>query len=116
MRFPRRRQSNGWPSSLAVGRFWSLARVEAKVKARAVVLAEAALLDALVGELQQCLEYGSLAATPTGDLDFSIAAELLYEIVPIVLPYSDTRAVRELLPQLTRVNRTADLEDEAEQK
>jgi hypothetical protein len=31
-----------------------------------------------------------------------------------ILPYSDTRAVRELLPQLTRLNRTADLENEAE--
>jgi hypothetical protein len=88
----------------------------ARVKARAVVLAEAALAAALIGELQLCLEYGSLAVTLTRDLDVSIAADLLYEVVPIVLPYSDTRAVRELLPQLTRLSRTADLEDEAEQK
>jgi len=49
-------------------------------------------------------------------LDVSIAADILYEIVSIVLPYCDTRTVRELLPQLTRLNRTVDLEDEAEQK
>ena len=88
----------------------------AKVKARAVVLAEAAFAAASVGEYQMCLEYGSLAATLTRDLDVSIAADLLYEVVSIVLPYSDTRAIRELLPQLSRLNRTADLEDEAEQK
>jgi len=45
-------------------------------------------------------------------MNVSIAADLLYEVVPLVLPYSDTRAVRELLPELTRLNRTADLEDE----
>ena len=55
-------------------------------------------------------------ATLTRDLDVSIAADILYEIVSIVLPYCDTRTVRELLPQLTRLNRTVDLEDEAEQK
>ena len=88
----------------------------AKVKARAVVLAEAALAAASVGEHQLCLEYGSLAAALTRDLDVSIAADILYEIVHIVLPYSDTRAVRELLPQLTRLTRTTDLEDEAELK
>ena len=88
----------------------------AKVKARAVVLAEAALATASVGEHQLCLEYGSLAATLTRELDVSIAADILYEIVQIVLPYSDTRAVRELLPQLTRLNRTTDLEDEAKHK
>jgi hypothetical protein len=84
----------------------------AKVKARAVVLAEAALTAAIVGELELCLDYGSSAATLTRDMDVSIAADILYEVVPIVLPYSDTRAVRELLPQLTRLTRTADLEDE----
>jgi len=86
----------------------------AKVKARAVVLAEVALTCAIVGELQLCLEYGSLAATLTRDMDVSTAADLLYEIVPIILPYSDTRAVRELLPQLTRLTRTADLTNAAE--
>jgi len=49
------------------------------------------------------------------DLDVSIAADVPYEIVSIVLPYSDTRTVRELLPQLTRLNRTVD-QEEAERK
>ena len=88
----------------------------AKVKSRAVVLAECALVAAMVGDLELCLDWGSAAATLTRDLDVSIAADLLYEVVPIVLPYSDTRAVRELLPQLTRLNRTVDLEDEATQR
>ena len=88
----------------------------AKVKSRAVVLAECTLVAAIVGELDLCLDYGSAAAELTRELDVSIAADLLHEIVPILLPYSDTRTVRELLPQLTRLNRTADLEDEAEQK
>ena len=87
----------------------------AKVKSRAVVLAECALVAAIVGELDLCLDYGSAAATLTRELDVSFAADLLYEIVPILLPYSDTRAVRELLPHLTRLNRTAELEIEAEQ-
>ena len=86
----------------------------AKVKARAVVLAECALAAAMVGELELCLDYGSSAAALTRDLDVSVAADLLYQIVPIVLPYSDTRSVRELLPQLTRLNRAIDLEHEAE--
>jgi len=84
----------------------------ARIKARAVVLAEASLTAAIVGELELCLDYGSAAATLTRDMDVSVAADILYEVVPIVLPYSDTRAVRELLPQLTRLTRTADLEDE----
>ena len=88
----------------------------ARVKARAVVLAECALVAAMVGELELCLDWGSPAASLARELDVSIAADLLYEVVAIVLPYSDTRAVRELLPQLTRLNRTVDLEDEAEQK
>jgi hypothetical protein len=84
----------------------------AKVKARAIILAEASLTAALVGELELCLDYGSSAATLTRDMDVSVAADILYEVVPLVLPYSDTRAVRELLPQLTRLTRTADLENE----
>ena len=69
----------------------------------------------MVGELELCLDYGSAAATLTRELDVSLAADLLYEVVPILLPYSDTRSVRELLPQLTHLNRTTDLETEAEQ-
>ena len=88
----------------------------AKVKSRAIVLAECALVAAMAGELNLCLDYGSAAAKLTRELDVSLAADLLYEIVPIVLPYSDTRAVRDLLPQLTRLNRSADLENEAGQE
>ena len=90
--------------------------VPAPVKARAMVLAETALVAAIVGELELCRERGTLAAELTRDLDVSTASDVLFEIVPHLLPYSDTRAVRELLPQLTRLNRTADLEDEVEQK
>ena len=85
----------------------------AKVKSRAIVLAECALVAAMAGKLNLCLDYGSAAAALTRDMDVSIAADLLHEIVPVILPYSDTRVVRELLPQLTRLNRTADLEDQA---
>jgi transcriptional regulator with XRE-family HTH domain len=88
----------------------------AKVKARAVVLAEASLTAAIVGELELCLDYGSAAATLTRELNVSVAADILYEVVPLVLPYSDTRTVRELLPQLTRLTRTADREDELEHR
>ena len=87
----------------------------AKVKGRAVVLAEAALAAAIVGELELCLDWGSAAAKLTRDMEVSVAADLLYEVVAVVLPYSDTRAVRELLPQLTRLTRTADRENEVEQ-
>jgi len=83
----------------------------ARVKSRAVVLAEAALVAAITGELELCLDYGASAATLTRDMDVSVAADILYNIVPIVLPYSDTRAIRELLPQLTRLTRSADRED-----
>jgi hypothetical protein len=88
----------------------------AKVKSRAVVLAEAAPTAATLGQHQLCLDYGGEAATLTRDLNVSIAADLLHQIVPHLLPYSDTRSVRELLPRLTRLNRTADLEDEVEQR
>ena len=64
----------------------------------------------MAGELELCLDYGNPAATLTHDLDVSTAADLLYEVVTIVLPYSDTRAVRELLPQLTRLPRTEDMQ------
>ena len=86
----------------------------ARVKARAVVLAECALVAAIVGELELCLDYGASAAVLARDMDVSLASDILYTVVPLVLPYSDTRAVRELLPQLTRVTRAVDLEDLAE--
>ena len=83
----------------------------ARVKARAVVLAECALVSAIVGELDLCLDYGATSAALTRELDVSVASDLLYAVVPVVLPYSDTRSVRELLPQLTRLTRAVDLED-----
>jgi hypothetical protein len=86
----------------------------AKLKSRAVVFAEAALTAAMVGELDVCLEHGSTATTLARELNVSIATELLHEVLPLVLPYSDTRAVRDLLPQLAQLTRTADLEDEAD--
>ena len=79
-----------------------------------MALAEAALTVVIVGELETWLGYGSSAAQLTREMDVSIAADIPYAVVPRVLPYSDTRTVRELLPQLTRLNRTADLEHEAE--
>ena len=88
----------------------------AKVKARAMVLAEAVLTAAIVGDLELCLEYGSSAAKLTRALDVSVAADLLHEVVPLLLPHSETRAARELLPLLTGLTRTADLENEAEHK
>jgi hypothetical protein len=87
-----------------------------RVKSRAVVLAEAALTTAIVGEHALCLGYGSSAAALTCELEVGTASDLLYEIVPLLLPYSDTRAVRELLPQLSRLTRTVDLESTAEQE
>ena len=87
---------------------------EAKVKSRAIVLAECALVAAMTGELDLCLDWGSAAARLARELDVSLAADLLYEIVPIVLPYSDTRTVRELMPHLALLRRSADLIDQEE--
>ena len=72
-----------------------------------MVLAEAALVAALVGDLDLCLDYGSAAAVLVRELDASIAADVLYGVVPVLLPYSEARAVRELLPQLTQLTRAA---------
>lgn len=83
----------------------------ARVKTRAVVLAESSLVAAISGELELCLDYGATAAALTRELDVSVASDILYAVVPIVLPYSDTRAIRELLPQLTRLTRAVDRED-----
>ena len=88
----------------------------AKVKSHAIVYAEATLTAAIVGELDLCLDYGGRAARLTRDLEVSIAADLIHDALPFLLPFSDTRAVRELLPQLTRVTRTADLEAEADER
>lgn len=80
-----------------------------------MVLAECTLVAAMTDEFDLCPDHGSTAAELTRELDVSLGADLLYEIVPVLLPYSDTCAIRELLPKLTRLNRTADLENEAEQ-
>jgi hypothetical protein len=82
----------------------------ARVKARAMVLAESALAAALAGEFELCLDYGGVAAGLTRDLDMSLAADVLYAVVPVLMPHSSARAVRELLPQLARLTRTADRE------
>ncbi|HTJ66697.1 MAG TPA: hypothetical protein VL551_04140 [Actinospica sp.] len=88
----------------------------AKVKSTAIVLAEVALTAAILGDLKLCLEHGSAAATLTRDLGVSIAGDVLQEIIPVILPYSDTRPARELLPQLTRITRPRDREFEAQQE
>lgn len=80
----------------------------AKVKSRAIVLAEAALATALAGELNLCLDYGGAAATLTRDLRTSLAADLLQKLIPTLLPHSETRPVRELLPHLAELTLTTD--------
>ncbi|MBR7827574.1 hypothetical protein KDK95_14745 [Actinospica sp. MGRD01-02] len=86
----------------------------AKVKARAIVLAEAAFTAGYTGELKLCLEYGSAAAALTRTLAVSIAADLLHELVPLILPEAHSPAIRELLPQLAIVPRSADLAGQVE--
>jgi hypothetical protein len=87
---------------------------ETTTKSRAIVLAEAALAAAMVGELELCLDWGAKAATLAHKLDVSTAVDRLNDVLPVLLPFSDTKLVRDLLPQLARLKRTADLEDEAE--
>ena len=86
----------------------------AKVKSRAVVLAQVTIAAALVGDLKRCLDYGSAAAPLTRDLDVSVAADLLRDVIPVLLPYCDDRAVRELMPHLKQFISTVDREDGAE--
>lgn len=85
-----------------------------KVKSRAVVLAEVSITAAIVGELDLCVTSGREAGTLTRELDVSIAADLLHDVVAILLPRSESRAVQELLPNLRKVRRSADREYEAE--
>ena len=80
----------------------------AKVKSRAVVLAEAALTAAIVCELKLCLDYGSAAAVLASDMDVSLALDLLYDVVQAVLPHSEADPIRELLPQLVLLPRSID--------
>jgi hypothetical protein len=82
----------------------------ARVKARAMVLAECALAAALASEFELCLDYGTVAAGLARELDVSCAADVLYRVVPVLMPHADARPVRELLPQLTRLTRSSDRE------
>lgn len=75
----------------------------AKVKSRAIVLAEAAITAAITGELELCLDYGSAAAALTRDLEVTAAADLLHDVARRLLPHARTPVVRELLPQLTHL-------------
>lgn len=88
----------------------------AKVKARAIVLAEAAFAAAYVGEFKLCLDHGSAAVQLTHDLGVSVAADLLHEVVTLLLPEQHDRAVRELLPQLRTLRQTAEAEDGPQQE
>ena len=55
---------------------------------------------ALTGEFALCLDYGTAAATLAHDLEVSVAAALLQQVVPIVLPHADRQPIRLLLPRL----------------
>lgn len=44
------------------------------------------------------------------------AVDRLNDVLPVLLPLSDSKIVRDLLPRLAKLKRTADLEDEAEQE
>jgi hypothetical protein len=81
----------------------------ARVKARAIVLAEAAFTTGYTGELKLCLQYGSAAAALTRALTVSVAADLLHELLPLIVPETHNPAIRELLLQLAAVPRSADL-------
>ena len=76
----------------------------ARVKSRAVVLAEAALATALASEFELSLDYGSAAAVLTRELEASLAADALYTC------RSRSHAAR----VLTRGPRTAPAADPAE--
>jgi transcriptional regulator with XRE-family HTH domain len=86
----------------------------ANVKARAVALAELALTAAIIGELRLCLDHSAAAARLTRDLEVSHAADLLCQIPPLLLSYSDTRTAREILLHLKGLRRTTDLQTEHE--
>lgn len=85
-----------------------------KTKSRAVVLAQATIAAALVGDLTRTLDYGREVAPLTREFDVSVAADLLREVVSALLPYGDNRAVRELLPHLKHFTSTVDREADAE--
>lgn len=82
----------------------------ALVKSRALVLAQSALATALAGEFELCLDYGSVAASLTRDLDVSLAEDVLSSVISVLLPHAGARPVRELLPQLRQLSRSSDRE------
>jgi transcriptional regulator with XRE-family HTH domain len=75
----------------------------ARVKARAVVLAEAARVAALCRDFELCLDFGTAACELAEALDAGLAAHILQSLVPTLMPYASVRQVRELLPQLPGV-------------
>jgi hypothetical protein len=96
------------PSALGYATQAVAALTPAKVKSRAIVLAEAALAAAVTDQHHLCLDYGSAAVTLTREMDVSLAADLLHAVTPILLPHANTHPIRELLPQLAELTRTSD--------
>lgn len=72
----------------------------ARVKARAVVMAEATRVAAFSRDFDLCLDWGAAACELTEALDAALAAQTLQSLVPTLMPYGSVRQVRELLAQL----------------
>ena len=71
-----------------------------RVKARAVVMAEATRVAAFGRDYELCLDWGAAACELTESLDAALAAQILQSLVPTLMPYASVRHVRELLAQL----------------
>lgn len=78
----------------------------ARVKARAVVLAEATRVAAIKRDFDACLDWGSAACELAQALNSNLAGHTLQSLVPTLLPYAKVRHVRELLAQLPTVLRS----------
>jgi tetratricopeptide (TPR) repeat protein len=72
----------------------------ARVKARAVVMAEATRVAAYTRDFELCLDWGAAACELTEALDAALAAHTLQSLMPTLLPFASVRQVRELLAQL----------------
>jgi len=72
----------------------------ARVKARAVVMAEATRVAAFSRDFELCLDWGAAACELTEALEVALAAHTLQSLVPTLMPYGSVRQVRELLSQL----------------
>lgn len=72
----------------------------ARVKARAVILAESTRVAALSRDFELCLDWGAAACELTQVLDAALAAHTLQSLMPTLMPYASVRHVRELLSQL----------------